>query len=68
MILRARLPANLENVPIHIDELFWFVKRGGGFSEVRRAQDVPELVALLKEGDKLGSLWKQGLMQGADPK
>lgn len=47
-------------------EAFWLVKEKG-FSQILRASDDEQLVAYVKEGDKLGYLWKQGLMKGADP-
>ncbi|MBT9158168.1 MAG: DNA replication and repair protein RecF [Firmicutes bacterium] len=52
---------------VELDELFWFTKKDG-FSEVRRASDCPIIRNLLREGDKLGYLWKQGLMEGVDPR
>lgn len=47
-------------------EAFWLVK-SGGYTDVRRASDDAQLVAYVEEGDKLGYLWKQGFMKGADP-
>jgi len=52
---------------VDLDELFWFTKKDG-FSEVRRASDYPLLQNLLREGEKPGYLWKQGLMEGVDPR
>jgi len=52
---------------VELNELFWFTKRDG-YSEVRRASESSILRDLLREGDKLGHLWKQGLMEGVDPK
>lgn len=50
-----------------LDEVFWLVKQGG-YTKVLRAKDDPQLVAYVVDGDKLGQLWKQGLLQGADPR
>lgn len=52
---------------VDIDEAFWLVKRGG-YTEVRRARDDAQIAAYMTDGDKLGSLWSQGLFDGADPK
>lgn len=52
---------------IEIEELFWLVKING-FSHVKRAVDDETLRRLVAEGDLLGSLWKQGLFEGADPR
>lgn len=51
---------------VETDEAFWLVK-AGGYTEVRRAKDDPQIVAYMNDGDKLGYLWKQGLFDGADP-
>jgi len=49
-----------------VEEVFWLTKRQG-VTVVRRASEDPQIVALLREGDTLGALWKQGLFAGADP-
>ena len=49
------------------ESVFWLVKQHG-YTEVRRASEDEQLVALCAEGDKLGWLWKQGLFPGADPR
>ncbi len=51
---------------VELDEIFW-LKKENGFTTAHRAQDVRLLKNLLKEGDSPGSLWKQGLFEGADP-
>lgn len=48
-----------------IEEVFWLEKRGG-FAVVHRAKDHELLRNLIREGDKLGALWKQGFFQGVD--
>jgi predicted ATPase len=50
-----------------IDEVFWLVKRDG-FTEVRRASDSEVLRSLVEAGDLPGTLWKQGLFEGAGPR
>jgi len=47
-----------------LDEIYWLVKENG-FTTVRRASDSELLQNLVKEGDIPGSLWKQGLFEGA---
>lgn len=47
-------------------EVFWLHK-SGGFTEIRCAEDDPQLRALVGEGDLLGALWRQGLFAGAHP-
>lgn len=48
---------------INLDEIFWLEKQDG-FSIIHKASNYPELVALIKEGDKPGYLWKQKLFKG----
>jgi predicted ATPase len=50
-----------------LEEIFWLVKRDG-FTQVRRASDDSNLVALVGAGDLPGALWKQGLFEGAHPR
>jgi predicted ATPase len=50
-----------------IDEVLWLVKRDG-FTEVRRASDSEVLRSLVEAGDLPGTLWKQGLFEGAGPR
>ena len=52
---------------VEIMEAFWLVKLTG-YTQIRRASDDDQVRALIKEGDQLGHLWKQGLLEGADPK
>jgi predicted ATPase len=51
---------------VKLDEVFWLWKQDG-YTQVRRATDVQLLRRLIDEGDTLGSLWKQGFFEGADP-
>ena len=50
-----------------LDEVYWLAKEDG-FTEVRRAATDDLLKALVEEGDKLGTLWRQGLFKGASPR
>lgn len=50
-----------------VEEVFWLVKKEG-YTEVRRASDDPQIVAYMKQGDQMGYLWDQGLLEGADPR
>jgi predicted ATPase len=51
---------------IRLEEVFWLVKKDG-LSEIRRAQDDPQVKRYMEEGDKMGYLWKQGFFTGVDP-
>ncbi len=52
---------------VRLDEVFWLVKRRG-FTEIRRARDDERISAFMADGDRMGSLWKQGFFEGADPR
>ena len=47
-----------------LEEIYWLVKENG-FTTVRRAADSELLRQLIEAGDLPGSLWKQGLFEGA---
>jgi predicted ATPase len=47
-----------------LDEIYWLVKKDG-FTTARRASDSELLRNLVDEGDQPGTLWKQGLFDGA---
>ena len=49
------------------NEVYWFVKQHG-FTNVRRASTDRLVKQLVDEGDKLGTLWRQGLFEGAGPR
>jgi len=49
-----------------IEEVFWFVKKNG-YTTINRTVDFPEIVSLVKEGDKLGYLWKENYFTGSNP-
>lgn len=46
---------------VELDEVYWLVK-GEGFSVVHAARKSRLLRDLIKNGDSLGALWKQGLL------
>lgn len=52
---------------VEIDEVFYLVKQDG-YTSVRRAYESKLLRDLVEEGDLPGSLWKQGLFEGASPR
>jgi len=51
---------------VDIDSVFWLVK-DQGYTQIKRAKDDVQICAFMKEGDKMGYLWKQGFFEGADP-
>lgn len=51
----------------NLEEIFWLVKQDG-FTIVRRASDSELLRNLVAQGDLAGTLWKQGLFEGAGPR
>ncbi|TAK54306.1 MAG: chromosome segregation protein SMC [Gammaproteobacteria bacterium] len=50
-----------------LDEIYWLVKEQG-FTTVRRASESELLRNLVEQGDLPGTLWKQGLFEGAGPR
>lgn len=52
---------------VQLDEIYWLVKRDG-FTTVRRASESALLNNLVAEGDRPGTLWRQGLFEGAAPR
>jgi predicted ATPase len=50
----------------NLDEVFWMVK-DKGYTSVRRASDDEQVSAYMRDGDKMGYLWKQGFFGGVDP-
>lgn len=49
-----------------LGEVFWLQKEGG-YTNIRRASDDEQVAAYMRDGDKMGYLWKQGFFTGADP-
>lgn len=52
---------------VQLDEIYWLVKERG-FTTVKRARDSELLRNLVAEGDLPGTLWEQGLFEGAGPR
>ncbi|MDX2101661.1 MAG: AAA family ATPase [Alphaproteobacteria bacterium] len=52
---------------VNLDEVFWLSKGKDGYTDIKRASDDPQLRAFVDAGDTMGSLWKQGFFEGADP-
>ena len=48
-----------------VDEVFWF-KKDNGYSSIQRASEDKQIVAYMKDGDKMGFLWNQVFFTGAD--
>ena len=51
---------------VRLEEVFWLVK-SNGYTEVRRARDDKQVSEYMKDGDKMGALWRQGFFSGVDP-
>ncbi|MCB9497645.1 MAG: AAA family ATPase [Fibrobacteria bacterium] len=49
-----------------LDEVFWIVKRKG-YSRIQSAADSEQVAAYMRNGDKMGHLWKQGFFEGVNP-
>jgi predicted ATPase len=52
---------------VELDEVFWLEKRNG-YTQIKRAENNKQIAAYMKDGDKMGYLWKQGFFGGVDPK
>ena len=50
-----------------LDEVFWLEKLESGFTKISRAANDEQIAAYMREGDKMGYLWKQGFFTGVDP-
>ncbi len=49
-----------------VDEVFWLVK-GAGTTQIHRAINDHQVVALAEEGGLLGYLWKENYLKGSNP-
>ncbi|MDR1492661.1 MAG: AAA family ATPase [Planctomycetaceae bacterium] len=47
-----------------VNEVFWLEKENGQ-SRLTRASDDPQIVEYMKNGDKMGWLWREGFFKGA---
>ncbi len=50
----------------NVDEVFW-LEKVNGFSNIHRAKDNAQVAEFMRQGDKMGYLWKQGLFKGVSP-
>jgi len=44
---------------VRLEEVFWLEKKDG-YTKIKRAKEDKQIVAYMKDGDKMGYLWKQG--------
>lgn len=51
---------------IEVNEVFWLEKHNG-LTTIKRAKNDSQIVAYMEHGDKMGYLWKEGLLGQADP-
>ena len=51
---------------VALDEVFWLIKKDG-YTTIQKAKENEQIAAYMKQGDKMGWLWQQGLFQGVDP-
>ncbi len=49
-----------------VGEVAWLVKQGG-YTDIRRATEDLQVANYMEDGDRMGNLWKQGFLSGADP-
>lgn len=49
-----------------LEEVFWLEKKDG-YTQIKRASDDGQISAYMKDGDKMGYLWKQGFFGEVDP-
>ena len=50
-----------------LGEVFWLIKEKG-YTTIKRASDDEMITALVKAGDQLGYLWRQGYFTNSNPK
>lgn len=58
-------PPDLLNA-MKLEEVYWLVKENG-VSAIKRASEDKQVENYMKDGDKMGALWKQGFFSGANP-
>ena len=49
-----------------VDEVFWLTKKDG-YTSIKRAADVAQIAEYMAAGDQMGFLWRQGVLEEADP-
>ena len=52
---------------VKLDEVFWLEKENG-YTKIKPAKADKQIEAFMRDGDKMGYLWKQGFFGGVDPK
>ena len=50
----------------NIGEVFW-LRKEQGHTKIERARDNDQVADYMRNGDKMGYLWKQGLFEGLNP-
>ena len=50
---------------VRLEEVFWLEKKGG-YTQIKRASDDAQVSAFMRDGDKMGYLWKQGFFGEVD--
>ncbi len=50
---------------VHPDEIFLLMKENG-YTKIKKASDDEQIKTYVSEGDQMGYLWKQGLLEGVD--
>jgi predicted ATPase len=50
-----------------LDEVFWLEKKNG-YTQIKCASEDEQIAAFMRDGDKMGYLWKQGFFGEADPR
>lgn len=51
---------------VKLEEVFWLEKKDG-YTQIKRASDDEQISAYMRDGDKMGYLWKQGFFGEVDP-
>lgn len=51
---------------VKVDNVYWLQKKDG-YTSFKRANTDKQIVAYMKEGDKMGYLWREGFFNGAHP-
>jgi len=49
-----------------LEEVFWLEKQDG-YTRIQRASDDEQIAAYMRDGDKMGYLWRQGFLGEVDP-
>jgi predicted ATPase len=52
---------------IRLDEVFW-LEKNKGYTQIKRAKEDEQVAAYMRDGDKMGYLWKQGFFGDIAPR